>query len=253
MGALPDAVLIGVHHDGGMDNDHRADTDWAGEVEQHLLYGRDQEAAQLAARHLRNDQTDTRTAMRGDFTMGPLEQLDELEPLLGQVASNITPDHLDSRTPCANFTVRGVLGHMIAGGTQFAAAFRGQVPVEVPADVAESPDVVARAGSALGELMAAIRSPGALERTVAAPFGEMPGEAFARFVVLDGLVHGWDLAKATGQTYEPSDRLVAEVDAFTREAITPQMRDGDTFAAAVEPPAGSTPIEQLAAFTGRTV
>ena len=101
--------------------------------------------------------------------------------------------------------------------------------------------------------MAAIRSPGALERTVAAPFGEMPGEAFARFVVLDGLVHGWDLAKATGQTYEPSDRLVAEVDGFTREAIAPQMRDGDTFAAAVEPPAGSTPIERLAAFTGRTV
>jgi hypothetical protein len=31
------------------------------------------------------------------------------------------------------------------------------------------------------------------------------------------------------------------------------MRDGDTFAAAVEPHAGATPIEQLAAFTGRTI
>ena len=47
--------------------------------------------------------------------------------------------------------------------------------------------------------MGAIRSPGALDRTVAAPFGDTPGEAFARFVVLDGLVHGWDLATATGQ------------------------------------------------------
>ena len=101
--------------------------------------------------------------------------------------------------------------------------------------------------------MGAIRSPGALDRTVAAPFGEMPGEAFARFVVLDGLVHGWDLATATGQTYAPSAALVAAADGFARQAIAPEMRDGDTFAAAVAPPAGATPIEALAAFTGRNI
>jgi uncharacterized protein (TIGR03086 family) len=101
--------------------------------------------------------------------------------------------------------------------------------------------------------MAAIRSPGALDRSVASPFGEMSGDAFARLVVLDGLVHGWDIATATGQAYEPSDALVTAVDAFARQAIAPTMRDGDTFAAAVEPAAGSTRIEQLAAFTGRTI
>lgn len=185
--------------------------------------------------------------------MGPLEQLDELEPLLGKVASGIAPADLDAPTPCANFDVRGVLGHMIGGATQFAAAFRGESPPEAPADVAEGPDVVARAGSALGGLMGAIRSPGAIDRTVAAPFGEMPGDAFARFVVLDGLVHGWDLATATHQTYEPSDSLVAAVDAFALQAIAPGMRDGDTFAAAVEPPESATPIERLVAFTGRTI
>ena len=183
--------------------------------------------------------------------MGPLEQLDELEPLLGHVASGITPDDLDSPTPCANFTVRGVLGHMIGGATQFAAAFRGEPPPGCPRRRCRRRDVVARAGNALAGLMGAIRSPGALDRTVATPFGEMPGDAFARFVVLDGLVHGWDLATATGQTYEPSDTLVAEVDAFARQAIAPTMRDGDTFAAQVEPPESATPIERLAAFTGR--
>ena len=184
---------------------------------------------------------------------GPLEQLDELESLLGHVAAGITADDLDAPTPCANFTVRGVLGHMIGGATQFAAAFRGEAPPEVPADVAVGPDVVARAGDALAGLMSAIRSPGALDRTVAAPFGEMPGDAFARFVVLDGLVHGWDIATATRQTYEPTDALVAEVDAFAHQAIAPTMRDGDTFADALEPPAGATPIERLAAFTGRSI
>ena len=185
--------------------------------------------------------------------MGPLEQLDELQPLLGRVASGITADDLDAPTPCENYTVRGVLGHMIGGATQFAAAFRGEAPPDVPGDIADGPDVVAHAGNALAGLMSAIRSPGALERTVAAPFGEMPGDAFARFVVLDGLVHGWDLATATGLAYEPSDTLVAEVDAFAHRAITPVMRDGDTFANTVEPPAGATPIQRLAAFTGRSI
>ena len=185
--------------------------------------------------------------------MGPLEQLDELGPLLGQVTSAITPEDLDSPTACTNFTVRGVLGHMIGGATQFAAAFRGASPPEAPSDVAQNPDVVARTQAALAGLMGAVASPGALERTIASPFGEMPGDAFARLVVLDGLVHGWDLATATGQTYAPSDTLVAEADTFARQAIAPAMRDGDTFAAAVEPPADATPIEQLVAFTGRRI
>ncbi|MBK5287881.1 MAG: TIGR03086 family protein [Acidimicrobiia bacterium] len=185
--------------------------------------------------------------------MGPLEQLDQLGPLLGQVASGVTPADLDSPTPCANFTVRGVLDHMLRGASGFAAAFRGEPAPQLPDDIGDGPDVVAIAGAKLGDLIAAIQSPGALDRTVAAPFGEMPGEAFARFVVLDGLVHGWDLAVATRQSYEPSDELVADVEAFARQAIADPMRDGDTFAAATTAPAGATPIERLAALTGRTV
>ena len=71
-------------------------------------------------------------------------------------------------------------------------------------------------------------------------------------VVLDGLIHGWDMATATGQPYEPSDALVTEVEAFAEGALGP-LRDGTTFAEPVDPPAGATPIERLAAFTGRRV
>jgi uncharacterized protein (TIGR03086 family) len=142
---------------------------------------------------------------------------------------------------------------MIGGATMFAAGFRGEAPPAVLPEVADGPEVLAQAGAALGQLVSAIRSPGALDRIVTAPFGEVPGEVFARFVVLDGLIHGWDLAVATNQTYEPPAELVAAVDAFARQAIAPEMRDGDTFAAAVEPPAGATPVERLAAFTGRKV
>ena len=177
--------------------------------------------------------------------MDVLTQLDELGPLLAGIVGEISPDELDNPTPCANYKVRGVLEHMIGGATAFAAAFRG-----VEASDPDTSDVLAGFGPALGGLVEAIREPGALERTVQAPFGEVPGDTFARFVVLDGLVHGWDLATATAQTYAPPDGLVAEVQAFAEGALPP-LRDGDTFADAVEAPASATPIERLAAFTGR--
>jgi uncharacterized protein (TIGR03086 family) len=129
----------------------------------------------------------------------------------------------------------------------FAAAFRGETPQEP-----DLSDPLAGIGPALGELVAAIHAPGALERSVATPAGEAAGAEFARFVVLDGLVHGYDLAVATGQAYDPDPALVAEVTEFAGPALAP-LRDGDTFKAAVAPPADASPIERLAALTGREI
>ena len=49
--------------------------------------------------------------------MDPLTQLEQLGPHLGGVVAGITPDQLDNPTPCDDFTVRGVLEHMIGGAT----------------------------------------------------------------------------------------------------------------------------------------
>lgn len=199
-----------------------------------LLAGRDREAARLGA-------------LEDGGTMETLTQLDTLGPLLAGVVGGITPDQLDRPTPCAKFTVRGVLEHMIGGATMFTAAYKGEAPGEPPLA-----DPLGSFLPVLGDLAGAISAPGALDRTVAAPFGDVSGDLFARFVVLDGLVHGWDLASATGQPYDPPAPLVAEATALA-EAMLDPMRDGDTFAAAAEPPAGATPIERLACLTGRSV
>jgi uncharacterized protein (TIGR03086 family) len=103
----------------------------------------------------------------------------------------------------------------------------------------------------MADLLDAMHSPGAGERIIAAPMGEVPGAAFARFVAFDGLVHGWDLATATGQAYAPADDLVEEVAAFAHQALAPEMRDGDVFAAETETPADASPLERLVAFSGR--
>lgn len=205
--------------------------------------GRDHEAAQRGVAEASAHRNPSPAPHGGQ--MDPLTQLEHLGPALGIVVGGIAPDQLDWPTPCADFTVRGVLEHMVGGATMFSAAFRGEAAAEP-----DLRDPLHGFGPALGELAAAISAPGALERTVAAPFGEVPGETFARFVVLDGLVHGWDMATATGQPYDPPAELVAAADAFARGAVDP-LRDGTTFADAVEPAPDASPIERLAAYTGR--
>lgn len=210
-------------------------------VSQLIAAGRDREAAQAGARTAVGP-----TPARSDGgTMDPLTQLTYLSPALGSIVAGIDPAQLDRTTPCAEFTVRGVLEHMIGGATAFAAAYRGQ-----EASAPDMSDPLNQLGPALDDLFAAMSEPGALDQTVAAPFGEVPGETFARFVVLDGLVHGWDLATATDQPYAPAPELVAAVDGFARQAIDP-LRDGQTFGDAVEPADDATPIERLVAYTGR--
>lgn len=181
------------------------------------------------------------------------EQLEVILPSLVGIARTITPDQMANPSPCARFDVRGVMNHMIGGARFFAAQLRGE-PVPAP----PSPDTdltgddpVGTFAAAMEELLAATRAPGAYERTVVAPFGEVPGAVVAQFLTLDGMVHAYDLATATGQPYAPPDELVAAVLAFAEQAIAPEMRDGDTFAAAVTPPADASGLQRLVAFTGR--
>lgn len=180
--------------------------------------------------------------------MNGAQQLDEIIPLLRDVLAGVTPEQYDAPTPCTAFTVTGVLEHMIGGATAFAPAFRGS-----PGGAAFTGDVVTRWTAAMADLKDAVHAPGAQERTIASPFGEVSGAYFARYVAFDGLMHGWDLASATGQVYRPGGELVAAVDAFARELLVPEMRDGDTFAAEQPVPAGASLLERLVAFSGRTV
>jgi uncharacterized protein (TIGR03086 family) len=96
-----------------------------------------------------------------------------------------------------------------------------------------------------------VQSAGALDRMIPSPFGEMSGDTFARLVAFDGLVHGWDLAMATGQVWTPPTEVVEAVEAFALAAIAPEMRDGETFKEAVAVSKQATALERVVAFSGR--
>ena len=185
--------------------------------------------------------------------MDPNEQLGHILPTITRMVDDILPEVLHNTTPCDRFDVGDVLNHMITLGGTFAYAFRGEEPPEIVAPETAGRVPVAEFRNTMADLLDAVNSPGAMERIVDTPVGQMPGETFARLVAFDGLVHGWDIARATGIGYRLPAEVIAEVDQFAHNALTPDMRDGDTFKEATTPPNDASPIERVAAFSGRTV
>ncbi len=193
--------------------------------------------------------------VRADTKGSPMDLIEQLGIILPAVQERIAQvpvEHLDDPTPCSAFRIRDLLDHIIGGASAFAPQLRGDDPPGEPPPLTDETRLIA-AITALDELLAAAKSPGAFERIVRLPFGEVSGEVLARFVTVDGMVHTWDLARATGTPYDPPDELTLSVLASARELIGPELRDGDTFADEVPAPAGASPLIQLVAFTGRVV
>lgn len=185
--------------------------------------------------------------------MDPRQQLAHLVPALTALVDRIEPAQLNNPTPCSRFTVHDVLDHMIVGGGSFAYSFRGEDAPEASPPPVYGWVPAAEFRKAMEDLLDALASPGAMERTISAPVGEMAGATFARFVAFDGLVHGWDIASATGLDFEPAPDVIAAVDEFARSALTAEMRDGDTFKNPTTAPDDATPLQRVAAFSGRSL
>jgi uncharacterized protein (TIGR03086 family) len=185
--------------------------------------------------------------------MEPAEQLSYILPTLSAMVDRIQVMQMDDPTPCTEFTVHDVIDHMIVLGGTFAYWFRGEEAPELMPPGVYGWVPAAEFRTVMDDLLDAVQSPGAMERTISAPVGEMPGSTFARFVAFDGLIHGWDLAFATGLEYEPPPAVIAAVDKFARDALTSAMRDGDTFKQATTAPDDASQMERLVAFSGRSL
>jgi uncharacterized protein (TIGR03086 family) len=174
-----------------------------------------------------------------------------------EIVKQTQATRLDAPTPCTEWDVRALLNHVI--GTLWLAEglLADQTPKYPmapgglpPADLTGQDPAAAYAEAAAAALAAAA-SGDALTRVHATPLGEMPGPVLAESITLDMLVHGWDLAVATGQPADLDGRLAAHVLAFAEQALaTPEARGGR-----MGPPvavAADAPVTQrLAAFLGR--
>lgn len=182
----------------------------------------------------------------------PSEQLQYQGEALQQLVAGVKDDQWDQPTPCAKWTVRDLVGHVVGGGAVFAASFRGEAaPEGDPGDVLGD-DPAGALAKVFSDFGSAADSEGAMDREIVLPFATLPAQVALDIAKFDLLVHAWDIATATGQAFDPPADVVENARA-TAETIVGGLRDGDTFKEAAEAPEGASPMDQLAAFSGRTL
>ena len=118
------------------------------------------------------------------------------------VVAGIRPEQFGLSTPDADWDVRALLNHVVSGNLWAAELASGKTIADVGdrldgdvlgADPLGAYDESARAAEA------AFRAPGAMDAPCAVSYGPVPGSVYAGHRFIDVLIHGWDLAKATGQ------------------------------------------------------
>lgn len=179
------------------------------------------------------------------------EQLAQSLSAVGRLIGGIRDDQWAAPTPCAEWTVRDLVNHLVGVNLAFVARLRDQDPPERGADhLGENPSAAYRDSSAA--VQAGFEQPGALERTYRGPLGTVSGAEWLHVRITDLLAHGWDLAQATDQPADlPAD--LAEQVLARSQVMMATMARGDRFAPA-QPVADDAPaIDRLAAFLGRPV
>jgi uncharacterized protein (TIGR03086 family) len=180
----------------------------------------------------------------------------EVERLL----QGVNDDRLGDPTPCTGTPVAGLLDHLMGLTLAFTWAANKQSPPgggppgPGPAGSENlDPDWRAQLPGRLSDLVEAWREPAAWEGMTEAGGLRMPAEVMG-LVALDELVmHGWDLARATGQSFGCDTASAEAVLAFTSESARPERADSreGLFGPVVEVPEDATTFDRALGYAGR--
>lgn len=173
----------------------------------------------------------------------------------GQVVAAISPDRWHTSTPCSQWTVRALVNHLVSGNLWAAELGTGATIKEVgqrlDGDVLGTDPAAAYAASA-GSAAAAFSRPGALQDTCAVSYGPVTGAVYAGHRFIDVLVHGWDLATATGQNPAIDADLVDACQQIAEPQIG-MLRASGAFGPPLPVPPGADAQTRLLAMLGRAV
>jgi uncharacterized protein (TIGR03086 family) len=167
----------------------------------------------------------------------------------GSILDGIAADQWDLPSPCSEWSVRQVAEHLTGGNDLFTRALGGDVPPSFPGT-----EGGAKAYHKSAErLLSAFRQPGVMEKAVQVPFGSVPGAVALGLRLTEVLVHGWDLARATGQTPRFPEDAAEQALAFTVPMLQRVPPDRQPFGPPQPVDQHAPAIDRLAARLGRTV
>ncbi|MEY9929221.1 uncharacterized protein (TIGR03086 family) [Catenulispora sp. GP43] len=181
------------------------------------------------------------------------EQLTEAADQAARVVAGTDPGRFTDKTPCSDWDVKELLNHLIlwtAYSFERRARSEQVGPDLTERDFASEPDYAAAYRAQLDRALAAWAPPEVWESEIDTGGGKTPAPQVAEMILMEMVLHGWDLATATGQPYEISDEIAGTV-AQAVEASAEMYRQYDGFAAEVQIGQDATTLEKALAVSGR--
>jgi uncharacterized protein (TIGR03086 family) len=123
----------------------------------------------------------------------------------------IKADQWAGSTPCTDWDVKELVNHLIGEYKWAVELLAGKTTDEVGTALdgdLTGGDPLATFNSSIGGAKKAAQAPGAMDDAVChLSFGDYLGNDYTRQLFLDSLIHGWDLAVATGSGHDVGWRV----------------------------------------------
>lgn len=167
--------------------------------------------------------------------------------------ARVAADQWTDPTPCAGWDVRALVNHVVTGNLWAAELASGHsidgVGDRLDGDLLGDSPLGAYDHSS--EMAArAFEAHGALDAPCAVSYGPVPGSVYAGHRFIDVLIHGWDIAVATGQPAALDPQLVQAC----QDVIAPQLEGfqaSGVFGSPVTGAADADPQTKLLTSLGR--
>ncbi|NUR63222.1 MAG: TIGR03086 family protein [Catenulispora sp.] len=181
------------------------------------------------------------------------DQLTEAAGAAARVVAGTRPEQFADKTPCSQWDVKELLNHLVLWTSySFERRARSEQvgPELTERDFASEPDYAARYREQLDRALAAWEPDEVWAGQVDTGSGTMPAPQIAEMILMEMVLHAWDLATATGQRYTCSDEVAATVAKAVSDTAE-MYRQYDGFAAEVALDADASVFERALAVSGR--
>ncbi|RPF32574.1 TIGR03086 family metal-binding protein [Streptomyces sp. TLI_185] len=176
--------------------------------------------------------------------------------VIARLAEGVSDEQLADPTPCPDCAVRNMLGHLLGLSVAFRDAARKDLGVTTDTNPGAAapdldPDWREALPKVLDELAESWRDPAAWTGMTRAGGVDLPGEVAAVVAVDELVIHGWDLARATGQDYTPDPAALQASHDFLLAAANDPSRGGGIFGPVVPVPPRAPLLDRAVGLSGR--
>lgn len=166
--------------------------------------------------------------------------------------SAVTPAEAALPTPCSEYDVSALAGHLLGVLGRVEHVARGGLPFDVPSSVSVPFESwAAEARERTRRVRDAWAADDVLDTVLHLPFGDVPGRGAALAYTEELTAHAWDLATALGRAASLDQELGAVALAAARAFIPDAKRGEIPFGPVVRVAEDAPVYDRLAAWLGR--